>query len=225
MDDINVITFRTRFLIIVNYCYVIVNKRTSTALLVDPAWNYSLFRNYIESHQLKLTGILLTHHHFDHINLANRFARNFEVPVYMSKREIDFYRFKAKNLCGIEQFDKKINLGGIECFPILTPGHTCGSVCYLVNDHFFSGDTLFIEGCGICSGWGGDPGMMFDSIQNIKSIISSNTLICPGHCFGEPLCQRFQSVYEKNIYLHFDDRKKFIDFRMRSGQSGLFSFK
>jgi len=89
---------------------------------------------------------------------------------------------------------------------------------------FFCGDTLFIEGCGLCSGKGADPNNMFDTLQKLKAKISPQTRIYPGHCYGKPVGQSFKYVLENNIYLQFDGREKFVAFRMRPHQSNLFKF-
>ncbi|WP_268964163.1 MBL fold metallo-hydrolase, partial [Paenibacillus sinensis] len=76
-------------------------------------------------------------------------------------------------------------LGDTQITCILTPGHTYGSACYLTSDHLFTGDTVFIEGCGLCDTVGGDPEQMFHSIQRIKSAINPMVQIFPGHSYGK----------------------------------------
>jgi glyoxylase-like metal-dependent hydrolase (beta-lactamase superfamily II) len=98
---------------------------------------------------------------------------------------------------------------------MLTPGHTAGGVCYLIENNLFSGDTLFAEGCGYCSGRGADPRAMFHSLQLLKRTIAPQTLVFPGHSYGQLPGQTFGSLLKNNIYLAFDDERKFVQFRMR----------
>ncbi|WP_207642628.1 MBL fold metallo-hydrolase [Ruminiclostridium josui] len=108
---------------------------------------------------------------------------------------------------------------------IHTPGHTFGSTCYLVDGNLFTGDFIFIEGCGICTSNGASAREMYTSIQKIKSNISLETRIFPGHSYGKPPGYPLKYLFENNIYFQIDDVDKFIAFRQRKGQKGIFNFK
>lgn len=221
---ISVNILRVTNLLFVNYCYLVINNNTNTSVLIDPAWEQNKIEESILNSQSNLVGILLTHHHSDHINLAAAFAQKYQIPVYMSRVEIDFYHFQCPNLIAIDTFDV-FDLHGIQIHPLFTPGHTIGGTSYLIATNLFSGDTLFIEGCGICSGNGGDAGVMFDTLQMLKKRISPNTLIYPGHSYGQRVGKPLAYLLKNNIYLMFTDKNKFIKFRMRPNQNNLFSFK
>lgn len=95
---------------------------------------------------------MLTHCHIDHIASAHLF----DAPIYMSKIDainikdnrinlsntfgIPFI-FPSNNIIGLDDEVLSLNNLKIEC--ILTPGHTSGGMCFLINDSLFSGDTLF----------------------------------------------------------------------------------
>jgi len=204
-----------------NQCYLVANG--FNAILIDPAWDYDLIETYILNNKLTICAVLLTHSHFDHTNLADKFAKKYDIPVFMSESEIAYYGFKCTNLTQIGS-QEKLEIKGININPILTPGHTIGSICYLIDDHFFTGDTLFIEGVGICMGNGSDPNKMFDSIQFIKGYLKPNTLIWPGHSFGQLPGKQFLFLQKNNIYIHFTNREHFVKFRMRKSQPDPFNF-
>lgn len=100
---------------------------------------------------------MLTHCHIDHIASAHLF----DAPIYMSKIDainikdnrinlsntfgIPFI-FPSNNIIGLDDEVLSLNNLKIEC--ILTPGHTSGGMCFLINDSLFSGDTLFQVGIG-----------------------------------------------------------------------------
>lgn len=207
-----------------NYCYLVVHSQTREAVLVDPAWEANKIEEQIKTAQADLNAVLLTHHHIDHVNLANHFAKRYNIPVCMSKTEIDFYRFSCRHLLSLEN-QGELSVGQIKINCHFTPGHTKGAICYHIDKALFTGDTLFIEGCGICFGKGGDPHEMFKSLSHLKKVISPHTLIYPGHSYGKEPGQLFQTVLENNIYLQFNAEESFVAFRMRKKQKGLFNFQ
>lgn len=220
--SIRVYTLRVSNFLIVNYCYVVTFDKS--ALLIDPAWELDKIEKTLKEQNVNLIGILLTHHHPDHVNLAPTIAKKYGIPVYMSKIEIDFYHYTCVNLIALEDF-ASFNFNEVKITPILTPGHTKGGISYLIGNNLFCGDTLFIEGCGICSGPGADAGIMFQSLQFLKRNIPADTLIYPGHSYGHPVGKPFHFLLQNNLYLMINNEDEFIKYRMRPNQKNLFQFK
>lgn len=216
---------KTQRFFFINYCPIIIDDDSDCCILVDPAWEKRKLMDYISDHGLQVRAILLTHHHLDHSHLANYFAKKYQCPVYMSSTEMEYYHYKCKNLQPIYPNQQVLTLDN---FPSIilhhTPGHTIGGICYQVENALMTGDTLFNEGCGICYARGGDPGMMFDSLNYLKKVVANSVQIYPGHRFHHDLGQRFAEVKKMNIYLNIDDRDEFIRFRSRR-TSGLLNFK
>jgi hydroxyacylglutathione hydrolase len=223
MNTITVYTLRVQKLWFINYCYLVVNNTDNSGLLVDPAWELDTIVQKTASMEIDLHGILLTHSHSDHINLADTLATKYQIPAYMSRDEIEYYNFKCHNLNSIDTF-KQFELGKIVINPMLTPGHTYGGTSFLIENNLFCGDTLFIEGCGVCHTKGGNPEVMFNTLQHLKKTILPQTLVYPGHCYGTPVGQTFEYVLANNIYLQFDNKENFISYRMRENQRNLFKF-
>ncbi|MEJ2694986.1 MAG: MBL fold metallo-hydrolase, partial [Candidatus Thiodiazotropha sp.] len=117
-------------------------------------------------------------------------------------------------------------VGNMLIEPILTPGHTQGSMCYKIGNNLFTGDVLFAEGCGICKDMS-SAYAMFDSIELLKSLTSPETKIFPGHTYAKPVGRSFAELLDYNIYLNFKDRESFAAYRMRGGQQvkRLFDFR
>lgn len=222
--SINVYPMKVTRFLLKNYCYLIVHSKTKDAVLIDPAWEMAKIEEQLKINDANLKAILLTHHHFDHVHLAESFARKYQVPVRMSKIEIEAYGFSCSNLVPIEHSDPLV-FGKLSLQPFFTPGHTKGAICYFIDDNLFTGDTLFIEGCGICTGKGACPSQMFDSLSYLKNTLPPTTRIYPGHSFGREPGQPFYDLLENNIYLHFTNRDQFIAFRMRPNQKGAFGFQ
>lgn len=206
-----------------NNCYLIVDTFTKKALIIDPAWQIEIIERAIREYDASLFAVLLTHSHIDHVNLADTLAKKYHSTVLMSKVEIDYYGFSCANLLAIQDL-KTFSFCDREVLPILTPGHTKGSLCYLIGENLFTGDTLFCEGCGICWGKGADPNDMFESLSLLKQLTPQQTRIYPGHSYSDAPGQTFEYLLKNNIYLNLNDRKQFVTFRMRGNQTNLFSF-
>ncbi len=83
---------KTFFLMWVNYSYIVVDKKTKSAFIVDPAWELNKIADKLYQLNVDLLVIFLTHSHYDHINLVNPLIKRFNPNVYMSKREINHYK-------------------------------------------------------------------------------------------------------------------------------------
>lgn len=207
-----------------NYTYVIVDKASKKAAVVDPSWELDTIIETLDKVGARLTTILLTHSHFDHVNMVSPLVQRFSPQVFMSVQEINFYKYSCCNLNSMEHLDT-VNLGDtrISCF--ITPGHTAGSACFLLSDSIFSGDTVFIEGCGICNTPGGCPEKMFDSIQMLKKHVSPEVYVYPAHSFGKPPGHKLRDVMKENIYFLIEKKSLFVDFRMRKSFRNYFDFQ
>lgn len=221
LHKVDPLRVKTNFFI--NYTYLI-SHHNGDSVLVDPAWEKQKIAHAIETAGANLKGILITHHHHDHVDLAGYFSNLYNIPIIFSKQEHEFYRYTAKNTYIIEDFSP-FSMGDITITPYLTPGHTKGSVCYQIGGSLFTGDTLFIEGCGMCSEHGGDPDEMYHSIQMLKQKIHKDTIIYPGHAYGEPPGKSFDYLMQYNVYCSFESPDIFRQYRMRKKQPAWFQFK
>lgn len=193
-----------------NYSYIIYDSQSREAFLIDPAWEYSRFCSVIIEKKLKLMGVLLTHSHFDHTNLAKKFNKR----IYISEKEATYYNFSCSNMILLQEGDRiRVGKNLINCH--LTPGHTKGGMCYFVNFNLFTGDTLFTEGCGICNTEGGSASELYDSIQRLK-LLPNNTIVWPGHSYGVLPGKSLEEIKKYNIYLHLNKKAHFIEFANRN---------
>jgi hydroxyacylglutathione hydrolase len=213
-----------KFLFFINYTYVIVDRESRDAIVIDPAWKFKTIESELSNYDARPIAVLLTHSHFDHVLLAKKFVKKFNGDVYMSKEEIDGYNFRCKNLHSFDRNGRHM-IGSMPVDVWVTPGHTSGSTCYGIGDNLFTGDTLFIEGCGLCWGKGADPKKMFYSLDMLKKTIPGHYRVFPGHSYGEKPGATFEYIKLNNIYLQFTDISQFVEFRMRKKQKGLFAFK
>lgn len=218
---IQVAVLRMTYVSMVNYSYLVIDNISNQAVVVDPAWNMEKIDQALEDSGTTLSGILLTHSHPDHTDLAKPLAVKYSCPIWMSNKEIADSGFYAPQLIGIDATPWSV--GQIQIHPLITPGHTPGSICYLIGDNLFTGDTLFAEGCGFC------PDMraahdMYESLERIKSRLKPETRIFPGHSYGKQPGQQFSLILRDNIYLQFKNKNDFTAYRLRKGQNKLSFF-
>jgi len=201
-----------------SYSYLIIDEIGRKALLVDPSGSLEKIQQILVQYKVSLSTILITHSHLDHIELVDVLTKKYDAFVMISQIEAHYYRFYCRNLILLEN-SVPVPFGDEHIVPILTAGHTKGSLCFLIGNCLFSGDTVFIEGCGNCWGEGANPDDMFDSLQFLKKNIPLDTKIYPGHSYGENPGQPFKYLLKNNIYLQFNCRSHFISFLMRKKTS------
>ncbi len=223
MSDYSVDIIKTRYKNVINYTYIVTNNQKK-CVLIDPAWELTRYTELISAKKITPQGILLTHHHKDHSNLASTLAGLYSCAVYIDEQEAKFYNFTCDYLNTIKFEQDILQLDDITIQVLHTPGHTYGSCCYVINNYVFTGDTLFSEGCGICDIKGGDPQSMYQSLQYLKKNLAQDTLVYPGHKYKMAIGLPFSTVMQKNIYLQIDNKEDFVAFRMRDGQRGLLDF-
>jgi hydroxyacylglutathione hydrolase len=206
-----------------NYNYLVVEPGSLQAVIVDPAWEIDKIEAALADTGASLRGILVTHSHRDHIDLARPLAEKYDCPIWMSKVEIEASGFSARQLAAIDT--RPWMVGRMRIEPLFTPGHTPGSTCYLIGENLFTGDVLFSEGCGICADTAAAHAM-FASLERIKTRLTPQMRIFPGHSYGQQPGRTMSQLLRENIYLQFSDKESFTAFRMRSGQdkARLFNF-
>lgn len=215
---------KVRFAFFKNYSYLLTDMGTKETALIDPAWEFAKINSVIIGQGLKITAILLTHSHFDHVSLVKAFTRHYYPRVYMSAKEVAYYKFKCSNLCPVEH-NYQIKLGETTITCLETPGHSAGSMCFLLPDALFTGDTVFIEGCGMCQTPGGNPLEMYQSIQLIKERVDPGVAIYPSHSYGKEPGYPLRYLLANNLYFRFESGPEFVTYRMRPRQKKWFDFK
>ncbi|AKF95767.1 MBL fold metallo-hydrolase [Brevibacillus laterosporus] len=207
-----------------NYSYIIMDQATGKAAIVDPAWDLERITTMLADLGAEVTMILLTHSHYDHVHLVEPLVNRYQPKVYMSSEEIDYYQYHSPHLHSFADEDE-IMLGETKIICLLTPGHTAGGSCFLLSAALLTGDTIFVEGCGICDTPGGCPDQMYESVQKIRNRVDSSVCVYPGHSYGKEPGYPLGYLLKNNIYFQIENKEQFIKFRMRKNQKNLFDFK
>lgn len=196
-----------------NFIYLIHDKNTSRAAVVDPAWDPEKIIQCATEKDLVISDILLTHSHHDHINGIEAILDKFDSQVHLLKAEAKFWGH-YQDLPSLHHGGDEILLGDTRIKIHHTPGHTPGSACYEIDSQLITGDTLFIYGCGRCDLHGGDAEAMYHTLHHIAEHFPSETTILPGHNYAHVDSTSLAQQLEGNPFMHFDNVKKFIHYRM-----------
>lgn len=176
-------------------CYFYYDENTREGIVVDPGDEPEKIRGYVEKKELKIQGILLTHGHFDHIMAVEELKKEWNVPVYAAAEERRVLENPQLNLSvqmgkpvslSVDYYLKdgeEVELLGEKMKCILTPGHTCGGMCYYFPRQgiLFSGDTLFQESVGRTDFPTGSMSTLIRSIREKILVLAPATKVCPGH--------------------------------------------
>ena len=195
-----------------NFIYLISDKKTGRAAIVDPAWDVDEVFKLAQQKGVQITDILLTHSHHDHINGIKQVLNKYDAQLHLLKAEAQFWG-QHLDLPTLHHGGDRIKLGDTEIEVLHTPGHTPGSACYKVNHDLITGDTMFVFGCGRCDLSGGDPNVMFDTLNKLGKL-PGDTIIHPGHNYAVKETSTMAEQCEGNPFMHFHDVNKFVDYRM-----------
>jgi glyoxylase-like metal-dependent hydrolase (beta-lactamase superfamily II) len=180
----------------VNFVYLIGDRETGEAVVVDPAYGVKDLLDVLDQDDMKLVGALATHYHPDHVggdmmgySIAGvaELLRIRPVPIHVQADEAEW----VKRVTGADDSDlvthssgDVVQAGAIPIELIHTPGHTPGSQCFLVDNRLVAGDTLFLEGCGRTDLPGGDPRALYESLTQKLAKVPDDATLFPGHLYS-----------------------------------------
>ena len=176
-------------------CFFLINEDTKEVLVIDPADHAQKIIEWMKSENLKPVAILLTHGHFDHIMGVEGIRKEYGIPVYASRDEVDVLakpQLNVSTMMGAYLSMKAdelfcdgdvLELAGMKLKVISTPGHTIGSVCFYIEEEkvLISGDTLFEASVGRTDFPTGSSRQLIESIKTRLFILPDDTSVFPGH--------------------------------------------
>lgn len=194
-----------------NYAYLVVQGRL--AAVVDPSQADPVLRA-IDEHSLELKEIWLTHHHWDHVGGIEPLIE--ECPIVHVRGS----RFDADNERIPRQTDAlsegdSFEFGGSAVDVLEIPGHTLGAIAFITEGNLFSGDTLFIAGCGRV--FEGTMEMMSQSLTKLRSLPADTKVWC-GHEYTVNNLRFAQTIEPHNA-----DIARALDEAMAAREAGRFT--
>lgn len=162
-----------------NLAYLLVNETSGAAVVVDPSEDGPV-RAALAEAGAELVGVLATHHHWDHVGgIESLLAWRPSLQVWAHESD----RGRVPGQTGEIRDGASISLGRMEFRALHVPGHTLGAVSWLAEGCAFTGDTLFLAGCGRL--FEGSAEMMTRSLYEVLGALPDSTLIYPGHDYVE----------------------------------------
>ena len=175
-------------------CYLLINEEIKECVVIDPGNVFKKLSTFLEEENLKVSAILLTHCHYDHVSELPRGKEYSSAKVIATEECKENIKSPVTNVSGLfgEEFGADyvdetvydgdvITISGIEIKCIKTPGHTNCCVCYLVEDNMFSGDTLFLRTTGRWDLPTGDYKTLVDTLRNKIYLMNDDIKVYPGH--------------------------------------------
>ena len=169
--------------------YILENE--GRCVIIDPGYAPDTILRFLAQRDLTANAIMLTHGHFDHVGAVEKILEATGCRLWLSEKDwqqgadpasLSFYPLANHNLPNMRFFAEGDEISAADMtFTVLeTPGHTPGSVCLLIENALFTGDTLFAGSCGRTDLPGGSWTTIQDSLRRL-SALSDALRVYPGH--------------------------------------------
>lgn len=167
-----------------NFTYVISCPVQKKAAIVDPGFDATKILRILQAKGLHLDCIILTHYHCDHTAETKHLKKHHPNAQVVASKE-DGQKLPIQPDVFVSQ-GSQLRVGNVVLSFLLTPGHTPGGICIIVDQEaLVTGDTLFIGDCGRTDLPGGNLQEMFRSLQEKILPLPDELIVYPGHDYGE----------------------------------------
>lgn len=176
-------------------CYIVGDEATREAIVIDPGGDADELSVVIAEQELKVTAIVATHAHFDHLLAAERLREMTGAPFYLHRDDkpvLEWFQDSGRMFLGMELGappvvdteaveGNRVTAGSAQLEIIHTPGHSPGSIALRGPDSVFAGDTLFAGSVGRTDLPGGDTRALVDSVRSKLFELDLDLPVYPGH--------------------------------------------
>lgn len=179
-------------------CYIVSCSDTNEGVVIDAGDEGETILSAVDRSGVRITAILQTHAHLDHVGALDQVAPALAVPVCMHKDEVPVYEgvgqqammfgLGAPKRVPVDRMledGEKINIGNLVAEVVHAPGHSPGSVCfYFANEtppRIIVGDVLFKGSIGRTDLPGGDYGTIMNTLAEVFLPLSDDTIVYSGH--------------------------------------------
>lgn len=161
-----------------NFAYLLGGGNDDEGLLVDAAWEPERLAARAREEGVRVTHLLVTHGHPDHVNGLD------DVKRLTGARVVAHASSDVPHDVGVKDGDS-FRVGALTVRVHHTPGHRFDAVCYEVEGtHLLTGDTLFVGECGRVDLPGSDPTAMHRTLTQTLRALPDELIVLPGHDYG-----------------------------------------
>jgi glyoxylase-like metal-dependent hydrolase (beta-lactamase superfamily II) len=196
------------------FCYILACEKTREAVIIDPCGNEDQLLAEIQKHALKIRLIINTHCHPDH-TCGNKIIKDATGASIVRHQADEFLlqdpeakkHFNRLGFASSPSADKivkdgdRLKFGKYTLNIIHTPGHSPGSICIYIGNNLFTGDSLFVGAAGRVDVPGGDFITLIESLADKIAILPEETIIWPGHDYGDSKTTTVGREKKENPYL------------------------
>ncbi len=177
-------------------CSIIGDETTRDAMVIDPGDDISDVLGIIQKHSLKVSQIVITHAHIDHVGGAMKLRQATDAPILLNQNDYALLKMldvqaawlgmrspgEVEIDCSLGDADK-VEAGPLVAQVIHTPGHTEGSIClyFVAEQKLIAGDTLFAGSIGRTDLPGGSFDKIMRSLREKVLALPDETVVVPGH--------------------------------------------
>ena len=197
--------------------YIVYSKKDNSAAVFEPSIFTDEYIGYAKTNGLSIKYVIDTHAHADHFSGAMELAKKLNIDYSVNAIDVDKV-FDFKSL----QDTNKINLGDVEIQILKTPGHTDGSLSFLINNEaLICGDLLLLESPGrpdlartkeeTIKG----AEILFGTLQNVILKLDDSVKILPSHFTKTEIRPVIMTLGELKKYskaVSINDKNKFIEY-------------
>lgn len=197
--------------------YIVYDKSTNNAAIFEPSVFLDEYQDYIAANKLHIKYVIDTHAHADHFSGGMELAKKLNLDYYVNEIEVDSV-FRFKSLKGINE----LSIGITKIEILNTPGHTDGSVSFLINKQaLLCGDLLLLESPGrpdlartkedSLKG----AGILFDTLQELLPKLNDNVKMFPSHFTKteiRPVVMTLGELKTSSEPLNISNKQRFIDY-------------
>lgn len=188
-----------------NFSYIVADEIHREAIVIDPSYNAKTIIRLAKVQGLNVRHIINTHHHMDHT------AGNIEVKRVFGSKVVAYKTSRINKDVAVSNGDN-LRVGDLAVKVIHTPGHTPDSICLLVDDKLFTGDTLFVGECGRTDLSEGNARDMYNSLFNQLMKLDDEIKVYPGHDYGSRPNSTIGVERKTNYTLEKRSLEEFIEF-------------